>query len=271
MSNLQAGAARRQLQANTAAHYDAHPLEFLTPADEASIRDMQPAPFRRFATKHIRGGELVADIGCGPGRATLFLTRQTVDVVAVDISAHSLRLAQRRAPGGHFLCASNLALPMADGMFDIVVSDGVIHHTPDPRRAFAENARLVRPGGVYYLGVYNRHGYYYYIYTFVGPVLRWLESYPVGRRLIMATMVPLYWGVHLLKSGGTRTWRGTVNFFYDYIITPRASFHTYEEVCAWGVEESLELLEYDPSLGNVQVFVFGKRPVAPAGSGPNGD
>ena len=151
------------------------------------------------------------------------------------------------------------------------ISDGVIHHTPDARRAFAENARLVKPGGVYYLGVYNRRGYYYYIYTFVGPALRWLESFAAGRRLILATMVPLYWGVHLLKSGGKRTWRGAVNFFYDYIITPRASFHTFEEICAWAIEETLELLEYDPSLGNVQIFVFRKRPADPPGSAANGD
>jgi hypothetical protein len=65
--------------------------------------------------------------------------------------------------------------------------------------------------------------------------------------------------VHLLKSRGQRTWRGARNFFYDYIITPRATFHTREEIVQWGEESGLELLEYDPRVGNVHAFFFRKR------------
>jgi SAM-dependent methyltransferase len=36
-----------------------------------------------------------------------------------------------------------------------VLCTGVLHHTPDPRAAFAEVARLVRPGGVLLIGLYN--------------------------------------------------------------------------------------------------------------------
>ena len=251
-------AERSALQTRTAVHYDSYPFEFLTPADEASIRKMQPAPFRHFVDSHVQQGAKVAEIGCGPGRGTLFLVRQDVDVVAVDISYQSLLLARQRAPIASFVLSTNLALPFEDGRFEIVISDGVIHHTPDPRAAFAENARITKAGGCYYLGVYSRRGYYYYVYTFIGSPIRWLEKRAFGRMLIFGTMVPLYWIAHLVKSGGKRTWHGAVNFFYDYIITPRASFHTYEEILSWATEEGLELIEYDPSLGNVHVFIFRK-------------
>jgi SAM-dependent methyltransferase len=36
-----------------------------------------------------------------------------------------------------------------------VYSSGVLHHTPNPRAAFAHLARLVRPGGIIVLGLYN--------------------------------------------------------------------------------------------------------------------
>jgi ubiquinone/menaquinone biosynthesis C-methylase UbiE len=249
----------RRRQAETAKHYDTHPLNFLTPADEIAIREMQPGPFRRFVESHWVDGGRVAEIGCGPGRGTLFLERQNrFEIAAVDVSGRSLRLARARAPAAMFIQASNLALPFADGSFDLVVSDGVIHHTPDARVSFAENVRIAKRGGLIYLAVYKRHRHYYYVYRFLGPCFRRLEQSSLGRALLFMSCVPLYWLVHLLKSRGRRTWAGAVNFFYDYIITPNATFHTREEICRWAREEGLGLVEYDAYCGNVHVFVFAK-------------
>ena len=77
--------------------------------------------------------------------------------------------------------------------------------------------------------------------------------------LIFGTMLPLYYGVHLLKTRGKRTWHGAKNFFYDYIITPRASFHRREEIEAWGRAAGLDLVTYEPNVGNVHAFVFRKK------------
>ena len=43
---------------------------------------------------------------------------------------------------------------------DVIISDGVIHHTEDPHAAFAENLRILKPGGRMYLGVYKPSGRY---------------------------------------------------------------------------------------------------------------
>ena len=258
--NASSAVERITLQRRTAAHYDFYPFEFLTPKDETSIEEMQPAPFRRFVHSHVAQGAKIADIGCGPGRGTLFLAQRGGDVVGVDISRESLLLARQRAPAASYVVSTNLALPFADGCFEVVISDGVIHHTPDPRVAFAEIARITKTGGHCYLAVYRKWRYYYYVYTFIGVPIRWAEKLAFGRKLLFATLVPLYWIVHLIKSRGTRSWRGGVNFFYDYIITPRASFHTYEEILRWATEERLELIEYEPRFGNVHIFVFRKEP-----------
>ena len=245
-----------ELQQQTNAHYEDFPFDFLTEEDEQNIEQLQPPAFFRFTETYLRPGSKVAEIGCGPGRATLFMSNRGVDLLAVDISPASLSLAKRRAPNCKFLQATNLDLPLPDEAFDAVVSDGVIHHTPDAYTSFCENARILRPGGVMYVGVYRRKRYYYYVYTYLGRPIRWLEKRNWARFLVHASLLPIYYTVHLIKSRGKRTWQGAKNFFYDYIITPQATFHTYEEVVEWGRKNNLELVEYDENVGNVHSFVF---------------
>jgi len=245
-------------QLGTAAHYESHPFEFMTAADAANVESLQPPPFRRFVEIHLHAGDAVADVGCGPGRATLYLLTKGCAVTAVDLTRQALNLARSRGPAGRFVQASNLGLPFVSGAFDAVVSDGVIHHTPDPYRSFVENVRVLRPGGHLYLGVYRRRRYYYYLYTYLGRPVRWLERRGWGRPLVNGTLLPVYYLAHLVKSRGRRTWQGAKNFFYDYIITPRATFHTREEVEEWGRRNGLELLEYHPDVGNVHAFFFRK-------------
>jgi len=256
--NRRAEKSTQAMQRGTAAHYETHPFEFMTEDDAARIEVLQPVPFRQFVNRYLRAGDAVADIGCGPGRATVYLIAKGMNVTAIDLTLQSLRLARERGPAARFIQCSNLNLPFADGSFDAVVSDGVIHHTPDPYRALAANARVLRAGGHMYLGVYKRNRYYYYLYTYVGRPVRWLEHRAWGRALVNSTLLPVYYLVHLLKSRGQRTWRGAKSFFYDYIITPRATFHTREEIVQWGEAMGLELLEYDPRVGNVHAFFFRK-------------
>lgn len=240
----------RGLQARTADHYDSYPFDFVTPEDEAHIEACQPRPFQVFVGRDLSKGDRIAEIGCGPGRATLYLTRLGHDVPAVDLSPGSIRLARRRAPDERLIAATNLALPFGDAGFDAVISDGVIHHTPDARRSFQENARILKPCGHFYFGVYRRHGYDYYLYTYLGVHIRWLERRRWGRWLVHATLLPVYYLAHLIKSRGHRAWQGARHFFYDCIITPRASFHTREEIEEWGREAGLRLTDYDPKVGN---------------------
>jgi ubiquinone/menaquinone biosynthesis C-methylase UbiE len=200
----------------------------------------------------------VAEIGCGPGRGTMYLSLTGAHITAVDISVTSLLRARERAPKAQFVRATTMMLPFPDKSFDVVVSDGVIHHTPDAYVAFRESVRLVRDGGYLYIGIYNRRRLYYYIYSYVGPPIRWLERSFSGRALLSMTLIPLYYVVHLIKSRGKRTWQGAQNFFYDYIITPQATFYTREEVTRWGSQLGIELIRYEPSLGNVHVFIYRK-------------
>jgi len=118
---------------------------------------------------------LVLDAGCGTGRyaAAWRALMPSARVIGVDINQTILRTGLV-APEALVPIRGNLeALPFASGTFDVVMSRGVIHHTPDPARALRELVRVCKRGGLLYFYAY-RHGSYD---TMLRP-LRW-----VARRL----------------------------------------------------------------------------------------
>ena len=92
-------------------HYDEHPFEFLSKEDELNIERYQPKFFKQFLKKYSNKKLTIAEIGCGPGRGTLYMTANKLNVTAVDLSKVSLNLAKKRAPKANFVKADNMNLP----------------------------------------------------------------------------------------------------------------------------------------------------------------
>jgi ubiquinone/menaquinone biosynthesis C-methylase UbiE len=92
------------------------------------------------------------DVGCGNGAFTEELIARCAPaaVVAIDPSDNQLAFARTR-PGvkvADFRVGNALDLLFADHSFDVAVMALVISFLPDPERAIAEMARVVRPGGL---------------------------------------------------------------------------------------------------------------------------
>jgi len=93
---------------------------------------------------------VVGDLGCGGGQVAEILAPCVARVIAVDDSAAMLQAARRRLRGLDTveLRRGRLeALPIDDGTLDAAACVLVLHHVPDPGRALAEAARVLRPGG----------------------------------------------------------------------------------------------------------------------------
>jgi len=83
-----------------------------------------------------------------------------VDWFGVDISS-AIEVAQERlgaCPGTCFIQADICHLPFAASTFDLVYSEGALHHTPSTERAFRALVAVLAPGGELMFYVYRKKG-----------------------------------------------------------------------------------------------------------------
>ena len=193
-------------------------------------------PFVRLLDQAIAGDARVVEVGCGTGQMCLYLARADRVVVGLDLSRAALRLgaeaAHRFGVGGVRFVESDLRSPgvRADA-FDVVYSSGVLHHTPDPRAAFAGLVRLVRPGGAIVLGLYNA-------FARVPTRLRRAVA-----RLTAFRVVPFD---PVLRERATEPARRDA-WLRDQYQHPEEHVHTIAEVQGWFAENGVEYLRTYPS------------------------
>jgi len=92
----------------------------------------------------------VGDLGCGTGQVSASIAPFVSRVIAVDASPAMLQAAKKRLQhaGNIDLRRGELeALPIDDAMLDAATLMLVLHHVPEPERALAEVARVLKPGG----------------------------------------------------------------------------------------------------------------------------
>ena len=88
----------------------------------------------------------VLDLGAGTGKLTTRLVERGLDVVAVDPIAEMLELLRGALPATPALLGTAEQIPLRDNSVDAVLVAQAWHWF-DPKRAIAEVARVLRPGG----------------------------------------------------------------------------------------------------------------------------
>jgi SAM-dependent methyltransferase len=110
-------------------------------------------------------GLKVLEIGCGLGTDGAQFAAAGAEYTGVDLTEAAVELARQRFAisglKGSFQIADAENLEFDSDTFDLVYSHGVLHHTPDTRRAVNEVWRVLRPGGRAVIMLYHRDSYNY--------------------------------------------------------------------------------------------------------------
>lgn len=136
---------------------------FVNVVDANRIARAEAGMRRLFPDGDLRGARFL-DVGCGSGLSSLAAARSgAAQVHGVDIDPASVEAARsllgRHLPPGAWSAriASVFDLdPARDGLFDVVYSWGVLHHTGAMWRAVESAAALVRPGGLLAVALYRK-------------------------------------------------------------------------------------------------------------------
>jgi SAM-dependent methyltransferase len=201
-------------------------------------------------------GRLVLDAGCGGGRYARLTGSHGARVIGVDLSAAVAKATALCAslPQVLIVQADLLDLPLAEAAFDLVYSIGVLHHTPDPRRAFGEIAKRVKPGGRLAVWMYRRNS----------PPQEWLNSglrsvtTHLPARVLEAVAVGLgaLGGLPVLNQTLNKVanfsnhpdWTLRVCDNFDWYAPRYQSHHSLAELKRWFAEEGFtDIVELAPS------------------------
>jgi arsenite methyltransferase len=150
---------------------DTYESDAVQQASKAWLLERYVVPGR--SLREVVTGKRVLDAGCGSGHSALLFfdgLLKDCDYVGVDISTAvdvaKQRFSERGLPG-QFLQASLLDLPKEIGEFDVIFSEGVLHHTDSTRAAVLYLARRLKPGGTFM----------FYIYKKKGPIREFTDDY----------------------------------------------------------------------------------------------
>lgn len=190
-------------------------------------------------------GKYLLDAGCGNGTLSAALTDLGPNIVGLDLndglgSAYRYRTkySKKAKRGVQYVQGNVICPPLKEGVFDLVYSSGVIHHTPSSKQAFDALARMPKEGGRLYIWVYGKRGVFVRLFFWWGRGLKnWMSLKSVLR--VCRIISPFYkWAADMLRVCGLmkfrpRTVREVTLDLFDAFAPRYNHWHTEAEVRSW--------------------------------------
>ena len=185
--------------------------------------------------KEIPNYSNVLEAGCGTGQLSLFLSRYERQIFSIDLSKGSLLLAEKFRKKNNienvfFLKMSIFNLFFRENFFDIIISNGVLHHTHNPKLAFLELTKYLKKNGYIIIGLYHRYGRIFtnirqFIIKHFGDSFKFLDRNTIN------------------KSSSEQK---RFAWFFDQYKNPKESSHTFKEILKWFNEANIDFVSSIP-------------------------
>ena len=212
--------------------------------------------------------KVVLEGGCGKGRHTKLAAEWGAkQVVGIDLGegVESAFALTRDIPNAHIVQCDIFKLPFKR-VFDYAFSVGVLHHTPDPKKAFLSLAGKVKKGGHLSAWIYGAENNEW-ITKYVNPVREGFTSkisQPVLYQLSKLPTLSLFLTTKLvyrpaniaskpiasklfyndyLNHLGTFGWREHHNIVFDHLVAPTAFYIGKDDFEKWWAEIGAEDVE----------------------------
>jgi SAM-dependent methyltransferase len=100
--------------------------------------------------RHVKGGRFL-DVGCNGGFVVEAAREAGFKAFGLDLDPVSIAYAKRHYPQNVFVCGPVQSLNEPDESFDLLYCSEVIEHVPETHDFLAAVARLLKPGGIFYV------------------------------------------------------------------------------------------------------------------------
>lgn len=146
--------------------HDLGTREFFDHIEQHRYHEYAPWMRRSMEFEKFRDAQLL-EIGCGMGTDLLQFARGGARCTGIDLTPRSIEITRHRfrlyGADGNFMISDGERLPFRNESFDVVYSNGVLHHTPDTVGAIREVHRVLRLGGTAKVMLYHRNSLNYWI------------------------------------------------------------------------------------------------------------
>lgn len=192
--------------------------------------------FARMLDRQTPVNTRILEVGCGTGQLSNYLGIARRTVFGADLCLNSLKLANGFRARNNlerigFYQINLFRPPFKEASFELVICNGVLHHTSDPQAGFRSIAKPVKRGGHILIGLYNTYG-------------RLITD---ARRKIFSLFNNRFTSLDpYLRRGDVDTVKRHT-WFMDQYKNPHESKHTMGEVMEWFKAANFEFLSGVPS------------------------
>lgn len=191
----------------------------------------------------------VLEAGCGTGQLSILLSRYNRKIHSIDLSKGSLIEAKKfidrtNIKNVNFYRMNIFKLCFPKNYFDIIISNGVLHHTHNAKHAFSILTEHLKPNGMIVIGLYHKYG----------RIIQNIRQFLIKRFGEKIKFIDKRFSENLSE-------KKKYAWFKDQYYNPFETKHTYNEVLNWFNENNIEYINSIPFTFDLNDEIFKKKSI----------